>query len=509
MRNISAKADNVGDTLPASDFNANLRSEIQNAVTSAGFTLDPEGGPDTDVEMLGKSLTRYANAAQYYQDSGTANSYVLARVGNLKPLSTYLDGTTVMFKAGNSNTGASTINVDSVGSKALRDSADNALVGGEILEDKYIIARYNSGTDRFEIVHNQQFIIPDLVLPEDIGKSIVVADDGSGNPKFEVASAPGRNLLINTSVRVRQNLAVNYQHSVYGNEYPFDMVYSFMNTSGAADFLVSRSGDVPVLAKNYYSFSVSTVTQQASVAASDRSQIGFKVEGSNNPVLYYGSSDAKSMILSGWFKSTDTGNHSFYVQHQGTSASYPFQITINAASTWEFKTIIIPGDTTNSINYDTAASLVIQYCPMIGSNYYTSATNTWHSGTADRASAGDVNLFANASGYFRICDLKLELGEVATPYISRDIDDLFSKCRRHYEEWSGTLYVYLHTTTYNWRRYTHEYFHKKAFTPTISYAASTTFDSVNQDTDLVQFNKNIGDTITNITITSIIVDARI
>lgn len=180
MRNISAKADGVGDTLPASDFNANLRSELQNIVTSAGFTLDPEGGPDTDVEMLGKTVSQYANAAQYYQDSGAANAYVLARVGNLKALTSYINGVTVVFKAGNANTGASTINVDSLGAKALRDNTDTALIGGEIIANGYVIARYNSSNDRFEIVLSQSSADAPLPSTGYYGQSLEVNSDADG-----------------------------------------------------------------------------------------------------------------------------------------------------------------------------------------------------------------------------------------------------------------------------------------------------------------------------------------
>lgn len=157
MRNISAKTDNVGDTLPASDFNANLRSELQNVVTSAGLTLDPEGGPDTDVEMLGKAMAMYGTAAQFYQDSGAANAYVLARVGNLKALTSYIDGLTATFKAGNSNTGASTVNIDSLGSKSIVNSFGNALTGDEIKGDEYTTIRYHSSNDNFEIVSEKLF----------------------------------------------------------------------------------------------------------------------------------------------------------------------------------------------------------------------------------------------------------------------------------------------------------------------------------------------------------------
>ena len=157
MRDISAKADNVGDTLPAGDFNANHRSELQNIATGGGFTLDAEGGPDTDLNMLGKTIAMYANAGWYYAESGAANAYVLTRVGTLQSVRAYVDGMIVIFLAGNANTGASTINVDTLGSKDLELVGGVALSGGEI-GASYVIARYHSSGDRFEIVYSQALI---------------------------------------------------------------------------------------------------------------------------------------------------------------------------------------------------------------------------------------------------------------------------------------------------------------------------------------------------------------
>jgi len=153
MRNISLKADNVGDTLPAGDFNANMRNELQNAVESADFTLDSEGGPDTNVNMLAQTMADYANAGWFYQDSGSANSYVLSRTTNLKSVQKYFDGMIVAFQVGNTNTGASTINVDTIGSKSLTLQDGTALSAGALLAGVYAIARYNSSDDRFELLH--------------------------------------------------------------------------------------------------------------------------------------------------------------------------------------------------------------------------------------------------------------------------------------------------------------------------------------------------------------------
>lgn len=152
MRNISSKTDNVGDTLPASDFNANLRVELQSIVTDVGLTLDPEGGPDTDLDMFGKALVMYANASQYYVDTGSVDTYEIDRVGNLQPLSSYVDGVTVTFKAANSNTGASTLDVDGLGAKDLVDSGGSAISAGVVVAGQYVTARYNGLTDDFELI---------------------------------------------------------------------------------------------------------------------------------------------------------------------------------------------------------------------------------------------------------------------------------------------------------------------------------------------------------------------
>ena len=177
MRNISSKTDNVGDVLPASDFNINHRIELQSIVTDSGFSLDPEGGPDTDTDMFGKSLTVYANASQYYADTGAADAYEIDRVGNLQPLEQLLDGTIVYFKAANTNTGASTLDVDGIGVKDLVDNAGAALTGNEIIAGQYVSARYNSSTDDFELIDSKRSA---LRTWENVGDDFVPVVSGTG-----------------------------------------------------------------------------------------------------------------------------------------------------------------------------------------------------------------------------------------------------------------------------------------------------------------------------------------
>lgn len=195
MRDIQDKSDGVG-FLSAVPFNVNLINELQAVPESAGFTLDPEVGPDSDTAMLKKSLALYGVGSLYYADSGSANAYVLTRASSLQPLPSYIDGATVIFKAANSNTGPSLINVDSIGSKDLTSFDGNALIGGEILADEYVIARYNYTTDDFELVFSTgAFVRRDkadtVSLGLILGHTASLSAFDSGGVAYNVASLNG------------------------------------------------------------------------------------------------------------------------------------------------------------------------------------------------------------------------------------------------------------------------------------------------------------------------------
>ncbi len=59
----------------------------------------------------------------------------------------YADGTMLAFIAGGTNTGAATLNVDSVGAKAIRKGADTALAAGDITAGKVCIVVYDASAN--------------------------------------------------------------------------------------------------------------------------------------------------------------------------------------------------------------------------------------------------------------------------------------------------------------------------------------------------------------------------
>jgi hypothetical protein len=151
MRNIADKVDSVS-TLSAAEFNASIMQELENTVTNAGITLDGAAGPDTNDEMLAQAITRTAQGALSYTDGGAADAYVLTASGGFVQPSAYTDGMIVTFQAGNTNTGASTVNVSGIGVTDLKDKDGTALAAGAVAADDFYIAQYNLANTEFRVI---------------------------------------------------------------------------------------------------------------------------------------------------------------------------------------------------------------------------------------------------------------------------------------------------------------------------------------------------------------------
>lgn len=416
MRNIGTKADGVGDTLPASDFNANLRSELQNAVTSADFTLDPEGGPDTDVEMFGKAITLYANAAQYYQDSGAANSYVLGRVGNLKELTAYKDGVLVYFKAGNTNTGASTINVDSLGSKDLVDSDGVALVGGEVIQDKYVAARYNDSTGDFEIVFSQSYRDNPLPVSGDELQNLQVNSDATG---FELCGplTSFKNKIINGNFDLWQR-ATSQTSSGYGSDDRWSNEHSTSTKTHTQQSHTIGQTDVPGNPK-YYSQTVFTTGGGAGdyVRKTQRIESVYTFAGETVTLSFYAKAASSLDIATEFLQNFGTtGSPSADVNAIGVT-------THSLTTSWQKFTVTV---SIPSISGKTLGTDGNDYIELL---FWLDAGSTYNSRT---------NSLGNQSGTVQIDRVQVERGPSATDFDERHPLTESKLSYRYFYRWTAT-----------------------------------------------------------------------
>lgn len=153
--------------MPAEEYNDET-GELKNVVTSSGQTLT-----GADNAQLSKAIANYVANGNFYTDSGVANAYLLTVVGSKYTPTSYTNGFTAMFKVGNSNTGASTINVAGLGVKPIKknNGADD-LSSGDLINGSIVEVVYDLSGDYFELTRTE-FIAGDF-LRRDVTNNITV-----------------------------------------------------------------------------------------------------------------------------------------------------------------------------------------------------------------------------------------------------------------------------------------------------------------------------------------------
>lgn len=116
-------------------------------------SIVPNGNAETIlISQALQSLVEVAGGrAINYDDSGVADAYVLDLRANQQGPQSLFDGLTAVFTVGNTNTGASTVNVNALGVKNITDAAGVALLAGDLTATAVVTIRYNLSADRFEL----------------------------------------------------------------------------------------------------------------------------------------------------------------------------------------------------------------------------------------------------------------------------------------------------------------------------------------------------------------------
>jgi hypothetical protein len=143
MQDLNDKV--TGGTLSASEWNQ-VPSELQNVIEAIGQTLS-----GADLNQLGKAIAGYAASGKFYTDTGAADAYVLGTIGSRHAPHAYIDGMEIIFSPGNTNTGASTVNVSTLGVKDLRDYAGAVLVAGALTAGSQVQFVYNASAGHFRL----------------------------------------------------------------------------------------------------------------------------------------------------------------------------------------------------------------------------------------------------------------------------------------------------------------------------------------------------------------------
>ena len=151
-----AKNETAPGNFDGTPFELQMLNDIfgfeQALLKAAGIT--PSANPDT---ALDKNSSQYLQAVLNlvmtgftFDDSGAVDAYVLSVVGNNPAPAAYTDNMTIAFIPGNTNTGASTVNVEGLGVKDLV-GAGAPLIAGDITANHLESMYFDLANDRFEL----------------------------------------------------------------------------------------------------------------------------------------------------------------------------------------------------------------------------------------------------------------------------------------------------------------------------------------------------------------------
>jgi hypothetical protein len=228
------------------------------------------------------------------------------------------------------------------------------------------------------------------------------------------SSLSNRNLIINGAMQVAQRgtsstgITSAQYHTVDRNKLQVNTAGTWtaaQSTTAPTDFVNSLKYDCTVA--------------DASLASGDYVFNSYSFEGQDLQHLNYGTSSAKKITISFYVRSNKTGTYTFEVQIYDGSTYYRNgkTYTIDSADTWEYKTITIDGNTSNSIVNANTEGMTLFWWLAAGTDFTSGTFNngTWVTSNTERV-ANTVNLADSTSNEWLITGVQLEVGEQATPF---------------------------------------------------------------------------------------------
>jgi hypothetical protein len=252
--------------------------------------------------------------------------------------------------------------------------------------------------------------------------AVNIAQSGSNNVTF-------RNKIINGAMVLDQRnagAAVTYN----GVEAVYNLDRFQAGAIGGGSFTVQQSTTAPT--GFYYSQKYTVGTADTSLAATDRYSMYQYIEGYNVADLDFGLATAQTVTVSFWVQSSITGTFGVYLSNAAFSRSIPSTFTINAANTWEQKTVTFTGDTTGTWLKTNLTGLVLGVSFAMGSTYQGTA-NTW-AATAYFTTSSQTNWMATSGNTFYLTGVQLEAGTTASPFEYRQYGTEFSLCQRYFQK---------------------------------------------------------------------------
>ena len=244
-----------------------------------------------------------------------------------------------------------------------------------------------------------------------------------------------RNLIINGAQTIAQRGTSDTSAS--GQErFVTDRFLTGIVGTNSSVFAITQSTDAPT--GFTHSLKWDCTTADSSLAVDHQSKIEHRIEGLNVAHLGWGTSNAQTVTLSFYVKSNLTGNTQVAFNNSDNNRSYVSTFTIDAANTWERKTLTVPGDTTGTWVTNNDIGLRLRW-GTFGSDYQTSSVDQWNAGEFMSRDDSPINFSSSTSDELYLTGVQLEVGNTATPFQHEPYAKTLLKCMRYFQIIDGTV----------------------------------------------------------------------
>jgi hypothetical protein len=244
----------------------------------------------------------------------------------------------------------------------------------------------------------------------------------------------GQNLIINGGMEIDQiNVGAAQTGLATGTRYVLDQWEQ--QSAGAVIVTAQQVTDAPPGFEK--SLKISVTTADSSIAAGDYCAVFTVIEGFRWARLGFGAAGAQSAAIAFKVKAHRTGTYTGGLVNAAANRSYTFEYTVNAADTWEYKSVVIPGDTTGTWQTGNALAAYLLFSMAAGSTFQTAA-GSWAAGNFF-ATSNQINGVAATTDTFQICGVAVVPGtvpvpEALLPHWVGNFDEELLACQRYYEK---------------------------------------------------------------------------
>ena len=192
------------------------------------------------------------------------------------------------------------------------------------------------------------------------------------------------------------------------------------------------------------SLKVLVTTADSSIGSSQSVQLIQHVEAQNLQGLKFGTSGAKNLTLSFWYKSNVTGVHTVCIDKpDSTRTTCPLEFTVSSSGTWEKHVLNANANSavqgsSGAIANDNGTGFRVMWGLAYGSSYLSGTSGTWEqNGTGSFSTSNQQNIVGSADNYVEVTGVQLEIGQFDSNTIPdfpfEDVENNLRRCRRYYE----------------------------------------------------------------------------